>query len=555
MNVSPFAYAGRLIQIFGVLCRQGFKATFRRLIRRPVQGPALLREACESLSGSYLKFGQILALQVDSLPREYCDALMSLLDRVPPFPEKQVERVFREELGAPPHSLYQAFNYLPFASASIGQVHSAILNDGTRVAVKVQRPGIRPVFERDLALLHAFARLIMFARIRSLYFVRDLVHEMSTWTRDELDYRIEASYCKFLGENAADTPTERIPNIHWDLTTSRILTMDFLDGPTITDLFRMRQQENESELMALREKGFDPRQYSSNIISNFLRDAFRFGLFHADLHPANLLILPNNVVGYVDFGIVATLTPEARRKQIHLTIAYATGDAESIYRQLLNISTPGPDSDLAGLRRAIARLTGEWYRDPSPGGRVQFRVSMTRTFADCLQLMRRYGILVDREMVRYIRSTILADGLIQRLAPGFDLARVLREVVEQYAAEESRNKIFSTSGALSLLTDLAVWLEARPRNFLQAWDSVARREFRVRTRSAPSPTKNRRLRLQTRYVVTIWTATILFLSLVERTTLFRPSPFPAVLTILFFATWSVWLARLLYRLGAEEERE
>src|SRR5204863_6316239 len=134
--------------------------------------------------------------------------------------------------------------------------------------------------------------------------------------------------------------------IFWDLSCERVLTMEFLDGPSVLSYIRMLENNDRAQIDALQAKGFNPSVFSANVISNFLSDAFRFGVFHADLHPANLLILPNNVVGYVDFGIVATLTPEARRKQIELKLAYASGDPEAIYAGFLSICTVGPDADL-----------------------------------------------------------------------------------------------------------------------------------------------------------------------------------------------------------------
>src|SRR5262249_5934562 len=154
---------------------------YRRLAGRPTQGPELLRDILQELGGSFIKFGQILSLQIDTLPREYCDVLLTLLDRVPPFSSEEVERVFLESLHASPRDLYQSFDYTSIAAASIGQVHSATLKDGTPVAIKVQRPGIREIFERDNLLLRAGVRIIFFLRIRSLYFMRDPVRELSTW--------------------------------------------------------------------------------------------------------------------------------------------------------------------------------------------------------------------------------------------------------------------------------------------------------------------------------------------------------------------------------------
>src|SRR5207247_8695033 len=135
------------------------------------------------------------------------------------------------------------------------------------------------------------------------------------------------------------------------------------------------------------------------------------------------------------------------------TLACASGDPEAIHAGFLNICIVGPDADLTGMRRRIEELARDWYAEPAVVGCVRFRVTVTRTMMDLLSVARQYGVLVDREMIKYIRSTILADGLVSRLAPGIDLALVLREVVEGYLANEARDKLFSKGGALSLLAD------------------------------------------------------------------------------------------------------
>ena len=543
-------YVARVAEIFTVFARQGIRILYRRLRGRPVEGHLLLREAFEQLSGSFLKFGQILALQIDTLPLIYCDTLLSLLDRVPPIPPELVDQVFIEQLGESPRTLFQEFQPMPVASASIGQVHRAKLKDGTAAAVKVQRPGVSQVFERDLLLMRGMVWLIFFLRIRSMYFMRDPVRELGTWTYDELDYRREASYCELLGQNAVKTPTERVPRIHWHLTAERILTMDYLEGPSVSSYLRMVDEHDEPSLERIRAAGFIPSEFSSNVISNFLSDAFRFGVFHADLHPANLIILPNNVVGYVDFGIVATLTPEARRKQIQLTMAYASGSADAIYREFLNICTIGPNADLPGLRRRIAAMAAEWYHEPTIGGNVRLRVTITRTMMDLLSVCQHYGVLVDREMIKYIRSTILADGLVSRLAPGFDLARILRSVVEEYVLEESRNRILSTAGAISFLTDLAVWSDASPRDFLNVLNMLERRQLRMHASLPDASNGHSAIRVRALCVGAVWILSMLFLGVDGGPPSFRASPFLSILAVLFVTLWSLWFMSLLRRLRA-----
>ena len=521
---------------------------YRKLTKRPLDGPRLLREMFERLSGSFLKFGQILSLQVGSLPQEYCDELLSLLDRVPQF--SGVDAIIAAEFGQPPSELFQSFDHKPLASASIGQVHRAVMHDGSKVAVKVQRPGVAPKFIRDTQIMELMIRFILFFRIRPMYFMRDAVRELSTWTKDELDYRREASYCQMLGKNAVNTPTERVPKVYSELSSERVLTMEYLEGYSVSSYLRMLEQNDQVGLAALEAQGFVPSVFSSNVISNFLSDAFRHGVFHADLHPANLLILPNNVVGYVDFGIVAILTTEARRKQVELTMAYASGEPEAIMDGFLHICIVGPDADLAGMRRRIHELVKDWYHEAAVGGKVRFQVTVTKAMMDLLNICQRYGVLVDREMIKYIRSTILADGLVSRIAPEVDLALILRGVVEEYLAEESKNRILSKAHALDLMTDLALWLETGPRGFLHAMNRFERGEMQVLAGVTQASNPLGRLRARAIYTATVLVILVAGLFL-EGTAIYDRAQYLVVFAVLITVLLTVRLLLLLRRLVVE----
>lgn len=538
----------RLIQVWTVVVWQLARVARRRLAGRPVLGHLLLREAFEQVGGSFLKLGQIMSLQIDLLPKEYCDALLSLLDRVPTSSREEVAGVFVAEFGQRPEELYAEFDYEAIGSASIGQVHRARLKDGTAVAVKVRRPGVLQMFHRDTLLLYSFVWLIFLFRIRHLYFVRDLVREQVTWTRDELDYRREASHCDLVGRNAVDSATERIPKVFWALTTSRILTMEYLRGYSVSAYLRLVENNDRAALEELTRTGFDPSVFCNNVITNFLRDAFRFGVFHADLHPANLLILPNNVVGYVDFGIVAKLTQEARHKQIELTLAYSAGDPDAIYRQFLNICTVTPEADLDGMRRQIARMARTWYVEPAVHGKARFRVSVTITMMDLLTAARHSGALVDGEMVKYIRSTVLVDGVVSRLAPDLDLAKALRTVVEEYLFEQSRKKVLSSGGLITLMADLAVWLKNGPSSMVRAVELLERRQVNLKTFSRPQPERDRPLRAKLLAGAAVWAVALVYLSLGGASAAMRESSFWTVMVRVFVTSWTVWLLFLLRRL-------
>ncbi len=542
-------YLNRLFQVLGVMLGQLRKLAIRRFHKQPVDGPILLREGLEKAGGTFVKFGQILSLQIDILPREYCEALMGLLDRVPTASPAEVRAIFEAEFDLAPEIIYRQFDYKAIASASIGQVHRGQLQDGTPVAIKVQRPGVRRDFHRDVLLMRGFVWLIFLVRIKNLYFTRDLVRELGEWTRDELDYRREAAHCNLLAENAAGSPTERLPAIYWNLTSSRVLTMEFLEGPTVSTYLKYVERGDEVELAKLREAGFIPSVFSNNVISNFLRDAFRHGVFHADLHPANLLILPNNVVGYVDFGIVASLTPEARRKQIELTLAYATGSPEAIYREFLNICMLTPDADLEGMRARIAQMSKTWYVEPAIGGQVRFRVSVTLAMMDLLAIASDYGVLIDREMIKYVRSTVLVDGLVSLLSPGFDIAGELRKLVEEYLVDAASRKVFSRAGALSIATDLAIWMKRGPTSMLRSLDLFERREIRFRSAGGQKPGKDDGLRRRAFAAGAVWAFSILFLVLAGGLPSWKTAPLFATITAIFVTSWTLWMLLLVRRLA------
>lgn len=416
-----------------LFARRGWRLRFVPLAL--LTGPQRFRRLFEDLGGSFIKFGQMLALQPDIVTLEYCDELFNLLDRIAPFPYAHVERVFVEELGKPPDRLFDSFDPEPLATASIGQVHVAVL-EGRTVAVKVQRPSVDQDFMGDIRLMSMAMRLIRRFEIKSLFWMLEPMGEFVAWTREELDYRREARYAERLRRNAARNPCERVPEVFWDLTTRRTLVIEFLEGMTVLDYLRALGAGDEWTAHKLRASGFDPNRFARHIIDNFLGDAFQYGVFHADLHPANLLVLPDDVVGYVDFGITGVLSRYSRRHLVAMTLAYTRADVEGMADAFSRLTTSEPDADPAGFRRALAELSQEWYE--GEGTATVFKKNFTLVMLDMLTLSRKTGIWPERDVIKYIRSAIAADGLITRFAPGFNVGRYLEEVCQRWVAWETR---------------------------------------------------------------------------------------------------------------------
>lgn len=444
--MTPRVHAVRLLHILRVLVRHGLAFVIVRYARfwpslpsrvalARLTGPQRFRRLFEDLGGSFIKFGQMLALQPDIVSIEYCDELFNLLDRIAPFPVEHVERTFREELGHSTAELFDDFDPDPLATASIGQVHTAVLR-GRKVAVKVQRPSVDADFMGDIRLLAFVMRMIRRFQVKTLFWMLEPMGEFVAWTREELDYRREARYADRLRRNAASNAFERVPEVFWELTTRRTLVIEFLPGVTVLDYLRAIAAGDEWTPHTLRASGFDPHRFARHIIDNFLGDAFQYGVFHADLHPANLLVLPGDVVGYVDFGITGVLSRYSRRHLVAMTLAYTRADVGGMADAFFKLTTSEADADPARFRSVLAELSQEWYE--GEGTQTVFKKNFTLVMLDMLTLSRKTGIWPERDVIKYIRSAIATDGLITRFAPGFNVGRCLEEVCQRWVAWETR---------------------------------------------------------------------------------------------------------------------
>jgi len=404
----------------------------RKLPAADLTGPVRLRTILEELGGTFIKLGQMMSLQPDVLSFAYCNALYDLLDRVAPFDFEQVEQIFIKELGRPPGDIFEVFSENPIATASIGQVHLARLK-GRKIAVKIQRPEVDTDFMGDIRLMKAAINFIKRIHLTALYWLIEPISEFISWTQEELDYQHEARYMEHLRKDARGNSHERIPMVYWRYTTRRLLVMEFLEGITLIDFLRNMDTDNQLHKRRLKEMNFEPNQFARNIIDNFLGDTFRYGLFHADLHPANLIILPNNTVGYVDFGITGVLSHYSRKELVSLTLAYTRGDLDSMCMAFFKVSILDEDSDVAGFRKGLQQFADDWYE--ARGDHRRLKKNFTLVMLDMLRLSKQTGIWPERDVIKYIRSSIASDGIITRFAPEFDVGAYLAISCERFLRE------------------------------------------------------------------------------------------------------------------------
>ena len=325
---------------------------------------------------------------------------------------------------------------------------------GRKVAVKVQRPSVGREFGGDIRLMIAGRPADPRARGCGAGVAdSSRCREFIAWTREELDFRREARYMDRLRRNAAENPAERVPEVVLGVhAPADVLVMEFLDGVTVLDYLRAVETGRRGRCWpAWPAMGFEPNAFARNIIDNFLGDVFRHGMFHADLHPANLMIFPGNVIGYIDFGITGVLSRYSRRHLIALTLAYTRGDIEGMCESFFRVSAVAPGSDADGFRARAAAAGGRVVRGARAGAAApqELHRGDAGHDGDC---RRVHGVCPERDVIKYIRSAIAGDGLITRFAPGFDIGQHLDWSVRRHLRGQSWAELVSYEAMLNWLT-------------------------------------------------------------------------------------------------------
>jgi ubiquinone biosynthesis protein len=409
---------GRLSEIAQVAVRHGFGyAVDGRRDTAGETGTARgrhLREMLDELGPTFVKFGQLLSTRPDVVPPDIILELRSLQDDVRPFPFADIERTIREELGQPIERLFLEFDEQPLAAASIGQVHRATLPNGRKVAVKVQRPNAPRQIEADLSLMYQAAKLVK-ERIRALDFIdaNEIVDEFSRSIRQELDYRLEARNADTFHKNFAGHPHVVVPKVYWSYTRSRVLTLEYLDGVQLADI--------DVEHWSLDQR----RRLAYLITESWMTMIFRQGFFHADPHPANILVLSPERIGLVDFGLAGKLTDDDMSKLTRLFIDAAAENIEVLPKRLADL---GVRYDKEREEQFVAELRELYYR--YYGASLQ-EIDPIQVIREAFGLIYRMNLRLPTRFVMLDKAIATLGSVGIELYPDFNVF----EVAKPYARD------------------------------------------------------------------------------------------------------------------------
>jgi ubiquinone biosynthesis protein len=423
---------GRLSEIAQVAVRHGFGYAFDHRREHLDVDPATgipggtargrhLREMLDELGPTFVKFGQLLSTRPDIVPPDIIAELRSLQDDVRPFPYADVERAIRDELGQTVERLFLEFDERPLAAASIGQVHGAVLPNGRRVVVKVQRPNAPRQIESDIQLLEQAARLAK-ERIRALDFIdtRELVDEFARSIRQELDYRLEARNADSFHRNFAGHPHVAVPRVYWSYTRTRVLTMERLDGVQLADV--------ALDLWTVEQR----RRLAYLVTEAWMTMIFRHGFFHGDPHPANILVLSPERIGLVDFGLAGKLTDDDMSRLTRLFIDAAAENVEALPKRLADLGVRYPkekeEQFVSELRELYYRYYGASLSEIDP---IQvIREAFALIYSMNLRLPSRF-VMLDKAI-----ATLGSVGT--ELYPDFNVFEVAKPYARALMVERFR---------------------------------------------------------------------------------------------------------------------
>ncbi len=379
--------------------------------------PVQLRMRLEILGPTYVKLGQILSLRQDILPDVVTSELRNLLSDLPPVAFDEIRGIVEADLGRPVEDIFAEVDPEPLGSASIAQSHWARLATGEQVILKVVKPGIRDLLYRDATLLRTTARFLQLIIPR--YQPRRVIDEFCEYTLREAEMTYEAENAETFSDNFADMPDVVFPKIFRRFSAHNVLCMEYLYG----------RRPDDQRVTSLT---YEERQRLIDLGAEaIIRMLYQDGFFHADLHPANLLVLPEVKVGFLDLGMVGHFDPELRHSLLELFYAMVMEDFEGAARHLAAVSQTEPRSDVPGFRRAVKEVARRWRRQ------ARFEeFSLALLILECIQLGARYHLYFPVEMVLMVKALVTYEGVGYLLDPNFNVAQVSERHIRHIFRQE-----------------------------------------------------------------------------------------------------------------------
>ncbi|WP_417265338.1 ABC1 kinase family protein [Brumimicrobium sp.] len=425
--------------------------------------PEELTEDLKKMGPTYVKLGQLLSTRPDLLPSHFMEALATLQDDVDEVEYEVVEEIFKEEIGLRISKAFLSFDKIPLASASIGQVHKAITHDGQIVAVKIQRPGIRKRFIEDLDTLMSLAeKAEKISEVARSYSLHSVIEELRYILLKELDYNLEAQNLTRLKTNLKDFQHLFIPAPVMDYCSSRVLTMEFVEGSKVT------------KISPLKSMGLDMEPLIDDLIKGYLKQIIVDGFAHADPHPGNVYLTPNHQIALMDAGMVAKFSNEMQETILKLMIGLSNYDGARVSELLLSISEyDEKDVDLPLFRKNIARKIQE------SENQIAKDLKTGRTLIEINQMAAKQNIHIPVNLNVLGKILLNMDQIVATLTPEYDMQKTVKEYVKYLMQKKVKDNI-KPGNLMELFLEMKDLTENLPFRLNKFSENLAENKIRVK---------------------------------------------------------------------------
>jgi ubiquinone biosynthesis protein len=400
-----------------------------------------LRELFESAGASFAKLGQQLSLRADILPYAYCAELSKMLDQSPSFPTTQAIAIIERNVGRSLNEIFEAFDPEPIGSASLACVYQATLKSGERVAVKVRRPGIGPLLSADLRVLEWVFILAEVLTVVRPGQTKNLRQDLRIMLMGELNFRKEARYNEMFRLRAQkDGQNVTAPRVFFEYCSDEVLVNEFVSGVWMWELMAAVDRNDQEFLSDARSIGIDPTLVARGLVQTLHRQLLEHLFFHADPHPANLIVLPNSRICFIDFGAVGRFSTETRNTWRQLQYHMRNRDIERMVQSSVSLAGRLPPIDVEDVSEALEEIFADWVYAVSSTDAEWWEKSTAQNWLRYINVARDYGIPVTLETMQFFRATLLYDTIIVRLDKNIDPINEFKQYARQ-AGKEARRRV------------------------------------------------------------------------------------------------------------------
>ena len=469
--LTLFFFFYRSLKIVGLSLLMVVQFAFLRLTKKEYSRlfPALLRAYFERIGGSFIKLGQTLSMRQDVLPLAYCEELSSLLDQVKPTATDKFLRLLDKAWKGKTYEFLNEEKPRLIASASFAQVYEAVTREGEKVAIKIQRPFIKPVLQVDIFYIRSFSFFLFLSGLGNRLGLNKLIEELIEALKNEIDYEKEALVLDTFYSLSTQSHLYCTPKLYPEYCTANVLCMELFEGVWMTEIIRQIQLGTLEEFSAEQNFNFSLSQLSEQLYEVLMTQIYEQNCFHADPHAGNIVILKNGQIGLVDFGIVGVFDKEDQKKQQDYLMAISIGDINLALDRFVDILEPTPSSKFVEIKQEFRFYLMKWMHSQSLSSEYTIEKTSGYLVTKSIDLVRKYHFRFPKNIMLYYKTVFILEHILFTINPGFNMVARTQAFLGESLQNNLQRKLEEKTNLLYQLSQIESLLDFDLAGLLKSW--------------------------------------------------------------------------------------